>query len=66
MQKQAVVFNGQQVGIAVELDDRVRFIAVKFNVIDLDNAVFDTVTDIKRAITAHLSSSLRTANEVRL
>ncbi len=56
MQKQAVVFGGQEVGIAVPVESRLRFIAVRFNVIDLDNRLFDTVTDIRRAIIEHLSN----------
>ncbi|MBY5529358.1 MULTISPECIES: hypothetical protein [Rhizobium] len=59
MQKQAVVFNGQEVGIAVSVENRLKFIAVRFNVIDLDNRLFDTVTEIRRAITEHLASSGR-------
>ncbi|NKL88311.1 hypothetical protein GFL98_36295 [Rhizobium leguminosarum bv. viciae] len=59
MQKQAVVFNGQEVGIAVPDENRLKFIAVRFNVIDLDNRLFDTVTEIRRAITEHLASSGR-------
>ncbi|NKM57991.1 hypothetical protein CO662_33620 [Rhizobium anhuiense] len=59
MQKQAVVFNGQEVGIAVPVENRLKFIAVRFNVIDLDNRLFDTVTEIRRAITEHLASSGR-------
>ncbi|EJZ23206.1 hypothetical protein RCCGEPOP_00837 [Rhizobium sp. Pop5] len=45
MQRQAVVFNGQEVGIAVPAENRLKFIAVRFNVIDLDNRLFDTVTE---------------------
>ncbi|MDO3437072.1 hypothetical protein QWJ46_31165 [Rhizobium sp. CBN3] len=59
MQKQAVVFNGQEVGIAVPVENRLKFIAVRFNVIDLDNRLFDTVIEIRRAITEHLASSGR-------
>ncbi|MBY3469244.1 hypothetical protein HFN80_35685 [Rhizobium laguerreae] len=59
MQKQAVVFYGQEVGIAVPAENRLKFIAVRFNVIDLDNRLFDTVTEIRRAITEHLASSGR-------
>ncbi|KRB62124.1 hypothetical protein ASE04_19810 [Rhizobium sp. Root708] len=57
MCKQAVVFNGQEVGIAVPMDNRLRFIAVRFHVIDLDNRVFDTITEIRRAIAEHLSAA---------
>ncbi|MDP9812408.1 hypothetical protein J2W42_005278 [Rhizobium tibeticum] len=56
MQRQTVVFNGQEVGIAVPFDNRLKFIAVRFHVIDLDNKLFDTVTDIRRAITDHLAA----------
>lgn len=59
MQKQAVVFNGQEFGIAVPVENRLKFIAVRFNVIDLDNRLFDTVIEIRRAITEHLTSSGR-------
>ncbi|MBB3317620.1 MULTISPECIES: hypothetical protein [unclassified Rhizobium] len=55
MQRQAVIFGGQEVGIAVPADSRLRFIAVRFHVIDLDNLVFDTITDIHRAIRQHLA-----------
>ncbi|CDM61136.1 hypothetical protein LPU83_pLPU83c_0574 (plasmid) [Rhizobium favelukesii] len=40
-----------------------KFIAVRFHVIDLDNKLFDTVTDIRRAITDHLAA--RTKGEPR-
>jgi len=59
MQKQAVVFNGQEVGIAVPVETRLKFIAVRFSVIDLDNMVFDTITEIRRAIVAHLANDGR-------
>lgn len=61
MQKQAIVFNGQEVGIAVPVDNRLRFIAVRFNVIDLDNRLFDTAADIRRAIVEHLANEDRRA-----
>ncbi|MFS8111791.1 hypothetical protein QD460_08715 [Rhizobium jaguaris] len=57
MKKQAVVFNGEEVGIAVPVGNRLKFIAVRFHVIDLDDRLFDTVTDIRRAITQHLASA---------
>ncbi|OWW00134.1 hypothetical protein ATY81_25415 [Rhizobium sp. R72] len=56
MQKQAVVFNGQEVGIVIPAEDRLKFIAVRFHVIGLDNRLFDTVTDVRRAITEHLAA----------
>ncbi|KQV12222.1 hypothetical protein ASC97_13750 [Rhizobium sp. Root1203] len=59
MQRQAIVFNGQEVGIVVPEENRLRFIAVRFHVIDLDNRVFDTLTDIRRAISEHLAGGDR-------
>ncbi len=56
MQKQAVIFNGQEVGIVIPSENRLKFIAVRFHVIGLDNRLFDTVTDVRRAITEHLAS----------
>ena len=38
------------------LDDRMKFIAVKFNVIDLDNGIFNSVGDIRLAIAEHIAS----------
>lgn len=58
MHKQAVVFEGQEVAIAVPIDSRLRFIAVRFDVIDLDNRLFDTVTDIKGAIAEHVAANI--------
>ncbi len=57
MRKQAIIFNGQEVGIAVPVDNRLKFIAVRFHVIDLDNRVFDTVTEIRRAIAEHIAAA---------
>jgi hypothetical protein len=59
MQRQAVVFNGQEVGIVLPEENRLRFVAVRFHVIDLDNKVFDTLTDIRRAISEHLAANAR-------
>jgi len=57
MQKQAVVFNGQEVGIAVPAEGGMKFIAVRFHVIDLDNKIFDNIPELRRAITSHLAIS---------
>lgn len=58
MQRQAVVFNGQEVGIVVPEESRLRFVAVRFHVIALDNRVFDTLTDVRRAISEHLAADV--------
>jgi hypothetical protein len=54
MQRQVIEYDGLPVGIAVPEDGLLRFIAVKFHVIDLDNARFTTVRDLKAAIGRHL------------
>jgi hypothetical protein len=56
MQRQTIEYQGLPVGIAVPNDDKLRFIAVKFHVIDLDNRQFSSVAELKSAIRAHLGS----------
>ncbi|KJF74603.1 hypothetical protein [Agrobacterium arsenijevicii] len=55
MQRQTIEYQGLPVGIAVPNDDKLRFIAVKFHVIDLDNRHFSSVTELTSAIRDHLS-----------
>jgi hypothetical protein len=50
MQKQVIEFGGEPVGIVVPDQDRLKFIAVKFHVIDLDEKRFDTPDDVRLAI----------------
>lgn len=50
MQKQVIEFAGEPVGIVVPDEDRLKFIAVKFHVIDLDEQHFDTPGDVQMAI----------------
>ncbi|NTA13883.1 MULTISPECIES: hypothetical protein [Agrobacterium] len=54
MQRQTIEYQGLPVGIAVPSDNKLRFIAVKFHVIDLDNRQFASVAELKSAIQAHL------------
>ncbi|WP_092994221.1 hypothetical protein [Rhizobium sp. NFR07] len=54
MQRQVIEYGGLPVGIAVPDNGQLRFIAVKFHVIDLDNTRFTTVGDLKAAIGRHL------------
>lgn len=61
MQRQVIEYGGLPVGIAVDQQDQLRFIAVKFHVIDLDNQMFSSVAALKTAIGRHLSSSRRIA-----
>lgn len=50
MQKQVIEFGGEPVGIVVPDENRLKFIAVKFHVIDLDEQRFDTPDDVRVAI----------------
>jgi hypothetical protein len=50
MQKQVIEFAGEPVGIVVPDENRLKFIAVKFHVIDLDEQKFDSADDVRVAI----------------
>lgn len=54
MQRQVIEHDGLPVGIAIPDDGKLRFIAVKFHVIDLDERRFGTVGEIKAEIRRHL------------
>ncbi|MCX8995699.1 hypothetical protein NOF55_01095 [Rhizobiaceae bacterium BDR2-2] len=61
MQKQVVEYQGVPVGIVIPDQNRLRFIAVKYHVIGLDNQHFHSVQDVQRAIRAHLNHAPRFA-----
>ncbi len=63
MQKQVIEYGGEPVGIVVPDENRLKFIAVKFHVIDLDEQRFGSTDEVKLAIHDHLARS-RTANPV--
>jgi hypothetical protein len=50
MQKQVIEYAGIPVGIVVPENDKLKFIAVKFHVHDLDDHRFDSADDVKLAI----------------
>ncbi len=56
MSRQVVEHGGIPVGIAVPHDGGLRFIAVKFHVIDLDNGIYRSISDLHASIRRHLSS----------
>ena len=56
MQKQGIEFAGVPVGIVIPDADRLKFIAVKFHVHDLDEKHFDSPAEVKRAIRDLLAS----------
>ena len=50
MQKQVIEYGGEPVGIVVPDEDRLKFIAVKFHVIDLDEHRFTSADEVRLAI----------------
>uniref|UniRef100_UPI0031010D25 hypothetical protein n=1 Tax=Neorhizobium sp. EC2-8 TaxID=3129230 RepID=UPI0031010D25 len=56
MQRQVIEFGGLPVGIAVPDGERLRFIAVKFHVIALDDRRFRNAAEIMTAIRRHLQA----------
>ncbi len=57
MQRQVIEFGGLPVGIAVPDGEKLRFIAVKFHVIALDDRRFASAGEIRMAIRHHLQSA---------
>jgi hypothetical protein len=57
MEKQVIEYAGVPVGISVPEGNRVKFIAVKFPVIDLDGGIYGDVAELQRAIRAHMKNS---------
>ncbi|MGG7518873.1 hypothetical protein ACQ3G6_13390 [Allorhizobium undicola] len=54
MEKQVIEYAGVPVGIGVPEGNRIKFIAVKFPVIDLDGGLYGNITELRRAIGQHL------------
>lgn len=54
MNKQVIEYAGQPVGIAVPENGKMKFVAVKFAVMDLDNRFYPSVAEVKRAIHQHV------------
>ena len=61
MHRQVIEHDGLPVGIAIPHNEKLRFIAVKFHVIDLDNRQFSSVRELKAAIRDHLDAPLALA-----
>jgi hypothetical protein len=52
MSKQVIEYAGEPVGIAVPENGKLKFIAVKFHVMDLDNHLYPSLSDMQKAIAA--------------
>jgi hypothetical protein len=57
MEKQVIEYAGVPVGISVPEGNRVKFIAVKFPVIDLDGGIYNSVAELQRAIRTHMKNN---------
>lgn len=57
MEKQVIEYAGVPVGISVPEGNRVKFIAVKFPVIDLDGGIYGNVAELQRAIRTHMKNN---------
>jgi len=56
MQRHVIEHAGLPVGIAIAEDNKLRFIAVKFHVIDLDNRRYANLHDLTADIRSHLAT----------
>jgi hypothetical protein len=50
MDKQVIEYAGEPVGIAVPENGKLKFIAVKYHVMDLDDQVFPSAEEVSAAI----------------
>ncbi|MDX3927055.1 MAG: hypothetical protein QHC90_14770 [Shinella sp.] len=50
MQKQVIEIGGEAVGVLVPDEDRLKFVAVKYHVWDLDSQRFDSADEVRAAI----------------
>lgn len=50
MAKQVVEYQGEPVGIAVPENGNLKFIAVKYHVMELDNQIYPSVAAVQHAI----------------
>lgn len=57
MQKQVIEYAGIPVGITIPDGDRLKFIAVKFPVIELDGGTYRNLGELQSAIHQHLQKS---------
>ena len=53
--KQVVEYQGIPVGVLIPRDDRLAFVAVKFDVMELDGRHFSSAAEVREAIRAHVT-----------
>lgn len=61
MEKQVIEHAGQPVGVALHQNGKVKFMAVKYHVMDLDDAIFNSVAELRGALTRLKSLEPRAA-----
>lgn len=59
MEKRVIEYAGIPVGISVPEGDRVKFIAVKFPVIELDGGTYRNIVELQLAIHDHMKKNGR-------
>ncbi len=55
MEKQVIEYGGQPVGIVIPEKDALKFIAVKYHVMDFDSRIFRSPREVRDAIRQHLT-----------
>ena len=63
MGRQVIEFGGLPVGIAVPDKEKLRFIAVKYHVIELDERRYASLGELKAAIRDHLRAGEHQSNQ---
>ncbi len=63
MSRQVIEYDGLPVGIVVPDSDRLKFIAVKYEVYDLDEQRFASASDVLRAIHVLMAGRRTTARQ---
>lgn len=59
--KQVIEYQGVPVGVLLPRDGCLAFMAVKFDVMDLDGKIFSSAAEAREAIRAHVTHSVRAA-----
>jgi hypothetical protein len=55
MKRETVVYEGLPVGIVIPEGGLLKFIAVKFHVIDLDGGLYESMSALHKAIRKHVA-----------
>ncbi|QRM56538.1 hypothetical protein [Sinorhizobium sp. BG8] len=63
MQKQVIEIGGEAVGVVVPDNDRLKFVAVKYHVWDLDSQRFGSADEVRAAIRQLMSNSAHAASK---